>query len=189
MKIKKFIFRNLKYLYVDWDYLKSSYENGYLQGAHVFARLFDMVDDGLFASQEKEEYNLIPYDIYIEDWTLFYSFVRNGYIPNTYDIDKNVKELNYCYDVCIKFGGVPEFERYYNSFFYNETNENDVSGESVYNPMTPIDDKKGLFTWRVITSFTSLKTNESVTTCVASEPVTIFYCRKPISSQEQENNT
>lgn len=186
MKIKKFIFRDFKYLYVDWDYLKSSYENGYLQGAHVFARLFDMIDDGLFVSQEKEEYDLDPYGIYIEDWTLFYSFVRNGYIPNTYDIEKNVKEMNYCYKICIKFGGVPEFERYYNSFFYNET---DISGESVYNPMTPIDDKKGLFTWRVVTSFTSLKTNESVTACVASEPVTIFYCRKPILSQGQENNT
>lgn len=180
MKIKKFTFKNFKYLYVDWDYLKSSYENGYLTGADVFARLFDMSDDGLFASQEKEEYNLAPYDIYIEDWTLFYSFVRNGYIPNTYDLDKSVKELNYCYDICIKFGGVPKFEKYYNNFFYNEQNESDVSGEPVYNPMTPIEDKKGLFTWRIVTSFTVLKIDESVTTCVASEPVTIFYCRTPI---------
>ena len=116
---------------MDWDYLKSSYENGYLQGTDVFARLFDINDDGLFASQEKDEYNLTPYDIYIEDWTLFYSFVRNGYIPNTYDIDKNVKEIELLLRYVINLEVFLSLERYYNSFFYNETNENDVSGESV----------------------------------------------------------
>jgi len=189
MKLKKILFKKDKYLYVDWDYLKDSYNLGYLKGADVFARLFDIVEDDLFASRQKDEYDLKFYDIYIEDWLLFSSFVRNGYITNTYDTDKNLIDLNYCYDICIKFGGVPEFEKYYNTFFGSGSSTSEVSDNNTYNPMTPIEDTKGLYSWRVITSFTSLKTNESVTVCVSSEPVTIFYCRKPITNvQEQENS-
>ena len=55
MKLKKILFKKDKYLYVDWDYLKDSYNDGYLKGADVFARLFDIVEDYLFASREKDE--------------------------------------------------------------------------------------------------------------------------------------
>ena len=72
MNLKKVLFKKNKHLYVDWDYLKTSYENGYLEGADVFARLFGILHDGLFATKEKDEYNLEYYDIYIEDWVLFF---------------------------------------------------------------------------------------------------------------------
>ena len=175
--LKKFIFKREKYLYVDCNELKTSYETGRLQGANVFARLFNLVDDGLFVSQNKEEYDLTHYDIYLYDWLLFYSFIRNGYIPTTYEMDVNLRDLNYCYDICIKFGGVPEFEKYYCTFFndpYSTSNENT---ESIYNPMTPVDDIKGMYNWRICTSFTSLKQNESVTALISSDPITILYCR------------
>jgi len=166
-----------KYVYVDWNYLKESYNNGRLKGAHVFARLFDIVDDELFANNEKNEYNLTYYDIYLEDWVLFFSFVRNGYLPYYNDYSKNLEELNYCSDVCIKLGGVPEFEHYYNDVFNNSDR-----GDGIYNPMTPYDDVRGSFSWRIVTSYTALKLHETVTSCVSIEPITIFYSRTPIES-------
>ena len=177
--LKKLLFKEDKHLYVDWNFLKDSFENGRLHDANVFARLFDIIDDELFVLRNKDEYDLTHYDIYIEDWCLFMSFIRNGYVPNSYDLDKNVRDLNYCYDICIKLGGVPEFDNYYYNFFNHEQPVIDVSN-NVYNPMTPIEDVKVLYIWRIITSFTALKINESVTTCVSTEPVTIFYCRRPI---------
>ena len=177
--LKKLLYKRDKYLLVDWDYLKSSYEDGRLQGSTVFARIFDIVDDELFAIQNKNEYDLTPYDVYIEDWILLYSFIRNGYIPNTYDVEKNLSELNFCYDLCIKLGGIPEFEKYYDGLYGNsQSSQTDNSG-NVYNPMIPIDDVRGLYTWRIVTSYTPLNAHESVTTCLTTEPVTVFYCRRP----------
>lgn len=176
--LKKVTFKNNKYLYVDCEYLKTSYENGRLQGASVFARLFDLIQDDLFVPQNKDEYDLTHYDIYIEDWILFYSFVRNGYIQTTYDLNENLKDLNYCYDICIKFGGVPQFEKYYCEFFTDPRTENEIN-ETVYNPMTPQEDIKNIYIWRSITSFTAIKPNESVTVLVCSEPVTVLYARRP----------
>lgn len=183
--LKKLLFKKEKYLYVDWDYLKDSYETGYLKGATVFARLFDIIDDDLFVVQNKDEYDLSHYDIYVDDWILFYSFVRNGYIPTTYDPEINMRDLNYCYDTCIKFGGVPEFEKYYYSFVYEpqsfvNKNEDDTA---VYNPMTPSEDYKALYMWRICASFTSIQENESVTTVISNDPITILYCRKPNEEQ------
>lgn len=176
--LKKVILNREKYLFVDWEYLKNSYESGNLQGATVFARLFDLIQDDLFVHQNKDEYNLTHYDIYIEDWILFYSFVRNGYIPTTYDLTDNLKYLNYCYDICIKFGGVPKFEKYYCEFFNDPRSEIELN-ETVYNPMTPLEDIKNMYIWRSITSFTILKQNESVTLLITSEPVTVLYARRP----------
>ena len=176
--LKKVIFNKEKYLYVDWEHLKNSYESGNLQEATVFARLFDLIQDDLFVPQNKDEYDLTHYDIYIEDWVLFYSFVRNGYIPTTCDLTDNLKDLNYCYDICIKFGGVPEFEKYYCEFF-NDPRKDSEPNEVVYNPMTPQEDVKNIYIWRPITSFSSLKPNESVTVVISSEPVTILYARRP----------
>ena len=176
--LKKVLFKKEKYLFVDWDYLKSSYENGRLQGATVFARLFDLIQDELFIFQEnKNEYDLTHYDIHIEDWLLFHSFIRNGYIPTIYDVDDNLNNMNYCYDICIKLGGVPQFEKYYFEYF-NESSEKNESGETVYNPMTPEEDVNNIYIWRPITSFTTLKTNESITVLLASEPITILYGRR-----------
>ena len=66
-----------------------------------------------------------------------------------------MRDLNYCYDICIKFGGVPEFEKYYYSFVYEPHPKNE-DDDTVYNPMTPNDDYKGLYNWRMCASFTSL---------------------------------
>lgn len=178
--LKKILFKQEKYLYVDCDYLKDSYENGRLKDATVFARLFNLIQDELFVWQEKDEYDLTHYDIYIEDWILFYSFIRTGYIPTTYDQETNLKNLNYCYDVSIKFGGIPEFEKYYNGFIYEPypAIENSEDDNSPYNPMTPNEDYKGLYIWRICASFTSINDNESVTTVISNDPITILYCRR-----------
>tara|TARA_A100001011_G_scaffold399945_1_gene511258 strand:- start:4199 stop:4741 length:543 start_codon:yes stop_codon:yes gene_type:complete len=178
--LKKVLFKEDKHLYVDWDYLKDSFENGRLQGATVFARLFDIIDDKLFVLRNTDEYDLTHYDIYIEDWCLFMSFIRNGYIPNSCNFDKKVRHLNYCYDICIKFGGVPEFDNYYNNSFNYEQLVTDVSN-NVYNPMTPIEDIRGMYIWSIVTPLTELKINESVTNSVSAESATAFYCRRPIN--------
>jgi len=52
------LFKENKHLYVDWNYLKDSFENGRLQGATVFARLFDIIDDKLFVLRNTDEYDL-----------------------------------------------------------------------------------------------------------------------------------
>lgn len=177
--LKKLLFNQEKYLFVDWEYLKDSYQNGRLKGATVFARLFDIVEDDLFVLQNKEEYDLTHYDIYIDDWMLFYSFIRNGYIPTTYDQETNLKKLNYCYDICIKFGGVPEFETYYNGFIYEPYTSVENSEDNYpYNPMNPSEDYKGLYNWRICATFTSIRDDESVTTIISTDPITILYCRR-----------
>lgn len=173
--LKKVLFQKDKHMYVDFDYLKNSYESGHLKGAMVFARLFNLIEDDLFLTEDKSVYDLTYYDVYIEDWVLFMSFVRNGYIPNFYDVNKNIKDMNYCYDVCIKFGGVPEYEKYYYEYFNFREEE-----EYKYNPMKPQDDVKNQYTWRIITPYTALSSNESATIQISTEPALSFYCRKLI---------
>ena len=97
------------------------------------------------------------FEIYSSDWVLLISFLRNGYLPASYDIEKNISDLNYCYNTTIKLGGIPEFETYYNYYF--DYNENMKS--ITYNPMTPQEDISNVYSWRVISMF-SLLSNELI---------------------------
>ena len=171
--LRKIIFKHHKYLYVDLEYLKESYLTGRLIGANVLARLFGLIEDKLFTNTINKPLNLSFYDIYIDDWVLLFSFIRNGYISSLYN---DMKSMNYCYDITIKLGGVPEFEKYYNYYFeYNENIKN-----IIYNPMTPQEDISNIYSWRVISMFSLLDKGESVTVCISQEPTLAMYARKKI---------
>tara|TARA_Y100000389_G_scaffold178371_1_gene191488 strand:- start:3762 stop:4286 length:525 start_codon:yes stop_codon:yes gene_type:complete len=169
--LRKVVFKDYKYLYVDLEYLKDSYLNGRLLGANVFARIFGIVEDNLFKNEINDSLNLSFYDIYIEHWVLLFSFIRNGYVSSLYN---DAKQMNDCYGTSIKLGGIPEFEKYYNYYFdYNENMKN-----ITYNPMTPQEDVSNIYSWRVISMFSLLENGESVTVCISQDPTLAMYARK-----------
>lgn len=182
IKIK---FLNDRYIYADTEFLENQFNEGRLKDATVFARLFNIIDDGKFKVENKLEYDLSFYNIHLDDWVLFMSFIRNGYIPNYYTFDRNIKELNYCYNTCIKLGGIPSFDKYYDSLLNYDTSLNSVEDEYAYNPLNPEQDTKGEFYWRVVTSLTSLREHETVTQLIINQIPTYYFARRP---KETENN-
>lgn len=173
--LKKVLFKHDKYLYFDWAYLKDCFENGRLQGATVFARLFNFIEDGKFlVESDKDVYDLSAFGIYIDDWILLMSFVRNGYLPNFYNMDRNITAINDCYDISIKLGGIPEYDKYYESF----TNNDEDATVDIYNPMTPSDDYKGVYTWRVVSHLVTLYPTESITCSVRDGQHSVFFSRR-----------
>tara|TARA_Y100000768_G_scaffold225339_1_gene170133 strand:- start:35 stop:610 length:576 start_codon:yes stop_codon:yes gene_type:complete len=181
----KINFLNDKYLYEDTEFLKNQYNEGRLKGATVFARLFNIIDDKIFKVENKLEFDLSFYHIYLDDWVLLMSFIRNGYIPNYYIFDRNIKELNYCYNTCIKLGGIPSFDNYYDSLLNSDVSLNVTDDQYVYNPLNPEQDIKGKFYWRVVTSLTTLREHETVTQLIIDQIPTYYFARRP---KELENN-
>lgn len=182
--LKKLVFKRHKHTYVDIDFLKESYTNGRLIGANVFARIFGLIEDDLFKFSSKNMLNLSSYDIYLEDWVLLLSFIRTGYIQSfSNSVEENLKQLDDCYDICLKLGGVPEFETYCN-LCYDWCNSITLA---TYNPMTPQEDVNNLYSWRIVSMLGFLEKNESVTLCIAYTPVLAFYARKKINIYEQSS--
>lgn len=185
----KIHFLNDKYMYVDKDYLVEEFNNGRLKDATVFARLFNIIEDDVFKVENKLDFDLSFYDIYLEDWVLLMSFIRNGYIPNFYNFEKNIKELNYCYNICIKLGGIPSFDKYYDSLLTSDTSFNTINEvDYTYNPMTPEQDIKGEYYWRVVTSLTTLRDHETVTQLIINQLPTYFFARRPKEFENNNNN-
>lgn len=176
VKIK---FLNDKYIYVDTEFLKNEFNEGRLKDATVFARLFNIIDDEKFKVENNLEFDLSFYDIYLDDWVLLMSFIRNGYIPNYYTFDRNIKELNYCYNTCIKLGGIPSFDNYYDSLLNSDVSSNLTDDEYVYNPLNPEQDIKGEFYWRVVTYLTTLRDHETVTQLIINQIPTYYFARRP----------
>lgn len=134
---------------VEMEYLKSISKSGKrLEGAVVFARLFGILDDELFQkSLTPLVVNLALYDIYEAEWLLLYGFLRNGFIPYYTE-----NKVNICYEVSLKLGGIPSFDKY-----FQET----IS--QMYNPMTPVEDIKNKYTWNLKSIGCVLSSNESIT--------------------------
>tara|TARA_Y100000389_G_scaffold106302_1_gene103248 strand:- start:3359 stop:3934 length:576 start_codon:yes stop_codon:yes gene_type:complete len=181
----KIIFLNDKYIYADTEFLKNQFNEGRLKDATVFARLFNIIDDEKFKVENKLEFDLSFYDIYLDDWVLLMSFIRNGYIPNYYTFDRNIKELNYCYNTCIKLGGIPSFDNYYDSLSNSDVSLNFTDDEYAYNPLNPEQDIKGEFYWRVVTSLTTLRHHETVTQLIINQIPTYYFSRR---LKELDNN-
>jgi hypothetical protein len=132
---------------IDPDYLKSIFENGRLEGARVFARLFHIFDDGLFEpSSTPFIVNLFPYDIYESEWLLLFGFLRNGFI-----IDHTKEKISVCYQVTLKLGGIPSFDAYLKP------------SQLHYNPMLPEEDIRQKYIWHIKHITSSLTSKESVT--------------------------
>ena len=173
--LREILFKNDKHLYFDWNYLKTSFETGRLKGASVFARLFNFIEDGKFyIEKNKMVFDLSKFDVYLDDWVLLMSFVRNGYLPNFYNINRNITAINDCYDISIKLGGIPEYDKYYNLFKNNDK----VAGDDAYNPMTPGDDYNGFYKWRVVTYLATLYPDESITCSVNDGGHSVFFSRR-----------
>ena len=80
--------------YIDANFLQKEYETGRLNGAHVFAELFQIRKNSLFKQSNKISFDFIELEISIEEWNLFITFIKHGKIQdeNTGVIDK----LNTC---------------------------------------------------------------------------------------------
>lgn len=135
--------------FVDAYSLTSMFQsNGSLEGARVFARVFGILDDGLFQPTPSPLIvDLAPYDIYESEWLLLYGFLRNGFIPCCTE-----SKLNTCYLVTLKLGGIPTFDAYLRA-----------TKTEMYNPMSPVEDTRKEYIWRVMNISSNLSRQDSVT--------------------------
>lgn len=158
--------RNVEHI-VDHDVLCEMYnDGGRLEGAHVFARLFGIIQDDLFQAPDSSIVDLTPYDIYESEWVMLYGFIRNGFILNT-----RPNKINICYDVSIKLGGIPSFEKYL---------------QTEHLPMTPLEDIRQKYQWKIINISGSsiIFKNETVTTPFENDPEYVYLrCEKEFHSK------
>ena len=162
---------------LDMSELKQSCDTGRLQGANIFARLFKIVNDAQFARSSDPYIDLTHYEVYHEEWLLLFGFIRNGVLPVRLDEEHKVDDLNTCYNLSLKLGGIPEYEKYY----AEQTRVDDTPQEPPYNPLSPEEDHLVKYTWRVSTiTMLNLNKNESATQPIDNNSC-IFYIRRPTS--------
>ena len=144
MSVKMIKFLEDKKIVVEVERLKSAYKTGRLKGATVFARLFGIIDDSLFQVDATNIIQLDQYDIRIDHWVSFISYVYNGVLLEHSCKQRKLSELQNVMKLCVVLGGVPHFEKYFTKMV-NEIN-------NIYNPMTPEEDVQCKYTWHINTT-------------------------------------
>ena len=122
---------------IDFDFLKESYKNGRLQGAHVLAKLLQIDDNSPFKKEEFNKNLFKDFGINRQIWSYITIFLKTNIMPvsDDFDIRKIMK-------VTTILGGIPSIDEY----FINYENEK-VKKRKKYNPQNPKEDHKNLFHW------------------------------------------
>ena len=171
---------------IDLAPLENSYKSGILQDAHIFAILFKITENPNF-KQSKEEYiDLNCFHINENQWDLLFGFINTGHLPYKNNFEETLYDLNRCYEITLKLGGIPAFDNYYKSEINNYKNNLLDS----CNPMTPEEDVKNEYTWRTINTMgrsVLYREDESVTIPI-NEKSHILYVRKLKSSQSSQSS-
>lgn len=163
---------------IDLNVLQESYNSGLLKDADIFALLFKIIENPNYAPSDEEDINLSVLHIREYQWDLLYGFIINGYLPFHVDNHRNIDNLNLCYEVALKLGGIPSFDKYYkdNMDFYKE------EIEKLYNPMTPKEDIKQKYNWRTINvldrNIVYLDDEDVTKTIFESSPTHVLFYRK-----------
>ena len=134
--------------------------NPRLEGAEVFKMLFGISDTNPFGKfpmgKDEEGCITILRDLQVStsQWYIFKIFLNTGSVPG-YDDYKLGKEYKYnevshnieiLQEICCKFGGIPSFDVFRENFYKEE---NDRATVISHNPMTPEQDIKKLYQWRI----------------------------------------
>ena len=134
--------------------------NPRLEGAEVFKMLFGISDTNPFGrfpmGKDEEGCITILRDLQVStsQWYVFNVFLNTGSVPG-YDDYKLGKEYKYnevshnietLQEICVKFGGLPSFDVFRENFYKEE---NDRATVISHNPMTPEQDIKKLYQWRI----------------------------------------
>ena len=140
-------------IFIDLDRLKYNFR---LEGANVFKTLFGINENSPYGdfplkTDEKGCITLLEdFKILSSDWYLLINFLNKGIIPH-YLLYKNnnkfkdmvlisLEKLN---EICNIFGGIPSFDLFYSNF-HKELIDNEYNE---YNPVTPRDDYRHLYSW------------------------------------------
>ena len=130
--------------------------NPRLDGAEIFKMLFGISDTnpyGKFPMDTDVDGNItILRELHISqgDWILFNIFLNTGAVPH-YEaclldnlfFNCVVANLNQLQTVCIKLGGLPTFDLFYENFFESKNIEKVKTTE----PVTPEEDVEGKYQW------------------------------------------
>lgn len=143
---------NNKIIIINLDELKN-YER--LKDANVFRLLFGISDNSKFGSFDMEQtegyVNLFKdFDISLNDWLLFISFIKNGFLPNYLDNKEKIVNIEKLNDICNKLGGINEFDKFYKDFYDNQLIE--MKNLNLYNPQSPNEDIQNIYNWAIIDS-------------------------------------
>lgn len=182
MGILKTIFYDQISGYIDIDFLRTSYHQGYLKDSHIMAKLFNLVEETQFSPQPMdtdEEDNLMLFrNLHIcwEEWSLLLSFLKRG---NLKVYQSYPDKIHKCYDLALKLGGIPHFEDYYHYLIDNQP-EKELLNDS-YNPLNPGEDTYQIYFWGICSHGDC--EGKNITELVGHNNYT-FYYRK---LKEQEN--
>ena len=99
---------------IDFDFLKESYKNGKLQGAHVLAKLLKIDENSPFKKEEFNKNMFKDFGIDRQSWSYITIFLKTNIMPvsDDFDIRKIMK-------VTTILGGIPSIDEY----FINYENE------------------------------------------------------------------
>ena len=112
---------------------------GILEDAHIFKYLFGFEVAGSSFEKKEEGFDFSEYDIDIDDWNTFLTFIKFGHFESDFYSPKKLMEI------CNKFGGIPAFDRWYQSTLKAKNDPKNTN--KGYNPMTPQEDIKQLYLW------------------------------------------
>ena len=144
--------------------------NPRLEGAEVFKMLFGISDTNPFGKfpmgKDEEGCITILRDLQVStsQWYVFNVFLNTGSVPG-YDDYKLGKEYKYnevshnietLQEICVKFGGLPSFDVFRENFYKGESEGTTLISN---NPMTPEQDKKNLYQWRITDHNSSCSTH------------------------------
>uniref|UniRef100_A0AB39JES9 Uncharacterized protein n=1 Tax=Florenciella sp. virus SA2 TaxID=3240092 RepID=A0AB39JES9_9VIRU len=169
---------------IDLAPLEESYKSGTLQDGHIFAILFKITENPNFKQSEEDYIDLNCFHINENQWDLLFGFINTGHLPYKNNFEETLYDLNICYEITLKLGGIPAFDNYYKSEINNY--KNNILDSC--NPMTPEEDVKNKYSWRTINTMARTviyREGESVTMPI-NEKSHILYVRTLKSSQSSE---
>tara|TARA_Y100000389_G_scaffold204851_1_gene260171 strand:- start:184 stop:756 length:573 start_codon:yes stop_codon:yes gene_type:complete len=164
---------------IDLAPLEESYKSGRLQDADIFAILFKIIENPNFKQSEEDYIDLNCFQIHEHEWNLLFGFIKNGQLPYK-ETSTELYDLNKCYNITLKLGGIPAFDKFYKS----QINNYKKSIVQYYNPMTPEKDINNEYEWQTINTMARCviyKNDESVTIPI-NEKSSVMYIRKLKSS-------
>ena len=175
-QLRKAIFYDQILGYIDIEFLKKSYHQGYLKDAHIMARLFNLVEETQFSPQpmdiDQEDCLTLFRSLHVcwEEWSLLLSFLKRGDLKVYQQYpDKILK----CYDLSLKLGGIPNLEDYYHQFLEKFPEKEFLSNS--YNPLNPEEDIYQIYNWGICINGNS--EGKNITQLVGHNNYT-FYHRK-----------
>jgi hypothetical protein len=126
--------------YVDFDFLRQSYDKGFLKGSRVFGMLFCLEENTNFKKEEFNKNIFNDFHIRFSDWSKFLTFLKYGKLLDNHIID--VKSLN---ELSNKFGFIVDLDKYCINSLQIKNNPNKAV-------VRPEDDIEGKYIWKILTN-------------------------------------